>query len=532
MDSILLCRISDLKQDDGYSLDAQERFGKEYCKKNGFDLKQTFRFVETGSKSHKREKFDGMMDYIRDYVAASKNKMLQLVVEKPDRLTRNFTNREQLQFFVMTGRLVIHYYKDRRIFDRNCSPADIFTDDMMTSVSKYIALNIARESQKGMAEKAKNGWFPGHAPFGYKNIREGSANKNGRKEAKVVPDESTKKALQRIFELRALQGLSYYAIRDKILEESLLPPNRAKNFKKSTVESVLVNPFYGGKFLWKNELHEGKHELIVPVEWIRLVDGKRGKSNKPGPVGSFSYFMTCATPGCGCTVIYDPKTKTNKTNDKIRTYHYYHCCDAKRFHKEQKIKQVNVSEQRLWELFAEPIRSLSISEDLAGFVWDHITQLNQESATTTREAHEKANVRVTDLIKKEDELYEHWASGLLTKEAYARHLEKIKAEREELSAKLEALENIDNKQIERSAKSLLELCKRAESAWNKGSSDERLNLIKRVCSNFQMEGPNLRYDFKKPFRILAQIKNNGVSKSWCPGPDLNRHARLTRSSGF
>ena len=119
MDSILLCRISDLKQDDGYSLDAQERFGKEYCQKNGFTLRQTFRFVETGSKSHKREKFDGMMDYIRDYANASKNKTLNLVVEKPDRLTRNFTNREQLQFFVMTGRLVIHYYKDRRIFDRN-----------------------------------------------------------------------------------------------------------------------------------------------------------------------------------------------------------------------------------------------------------------------------------------------------------------------------------------------------------------------------------------------------------------------------
>jgi len=45
-----------------------------------------------------------------------------------------------------------HYYKDRRIFDKSCGPADIFTDDMMTSVSKYIALNIAREVDKGITK--------------------------------------------------------------------------------------------------------------------------------------------------------------------------------------------------------------------------------------------------------------------------------------------------------------------------------------------------------------------------------------------
>jgi site-specific DNA recombinase len=174
MDAIILCRISDVKQEDGFSLDAQERFGVEYCKRKQLEIRQIFRFVETGSKSNKREKFDGMLDYIRDYVGGAKDKTLHLVVEKPDRLTRNFTNREQLQFFVMTGKLVIHYYKDRKILDRNCSPADIFTDDMMTSVSKYIALNIAREAKKGMKEKAKSGWFPGHAPFGYVNIREGA----------------------------------------------------------------------------------------------------------------------------------------------------------------------------------------------------------------------------------------------------------------------------------------------------------------------------------------------------------------------
>lgn len=493
MEAILLFRISDPKQEDGFSLDVQERLGRDYCGQKNFSIKETFRMVETGSKSHKREKFDDMMDSIRQYVAAHKTKILHLVVEKPDRLTRNFTNREQLQFFVITKRLVIHYYKDRRILDHDCSPADIFTDDMMTSVSKYIALNIARESRKGMTEMCRSGWFPGRAPLGYKNIREGNVGKNGKKESKIVPDESTERVVQRIFELRALKGLSYFAIRDQIIEENkelkgkLLPEKRLKVFSKASVETVLTNPFYGGKFFWRDDWYEGKHELIVPIEWVRLVDGRRGISKKEGPVGQFSHLMTCAVPDCGCAIIYDPKTKTNKSNDNKRVYHYYHCGDSKRLHKNQKIRQVNVSEKRLWELIWEPIANISVSEKLAEQIMEEVRRLTLSSAATLKETQEATSRRISELSRKEDELYEHWMGGLLNKETYGRYLDKIRLERDEAAKKLASLENMDNALIERSTKSLLELSKRAKSIWEQSVDEQRLNLVKKVCSNLRMK---------------------------------------------
>ncbi len=116
------------------------------------------------------------MKYIECYVSDLKSSLqVRLIVEKPNCLIRNFTNREQLQKYVVSSHLEIHYYKDRRIFDSTYGPADIFIDDTMTSVSKYIGLNIAREVDKGMRQKAKNGWFPGRAPLGNKNIRDGAA---------------------------------------------------------------------------------------------------------------------------------------------------------------------------------------------------------------------------------------------------------------------------------------------------------------------------------------------------------------------
>lgn len=532
MDAIILCRISDLKQDDGYSLDAQERFGSEYCKKQHYSVRQIFRFVETGSKSHKREKFDTMMDYIRGFFENHKNKMLNLIVEKPDRLTRNFTNREQLQQFVMSGRLVIHYYKDRRILDKNCSPADIFTDDMMTSVSKYIALNIARETRKGMNEKARNGWFPGHAPMGYKNVREGVENKHGRKEAKIVIDPETNKAVLRIFELRGLFGYSYWGIRDQILKENLLPEKKAKRFAKTSVEAILQNPFYEGRFFWDGEWYQGKHEHFVPLEWIRMSQGRRGTSHKQSFIGSFSHLMTCSDPSCGSSIIYDPKTKVNKTTGDTRLYHYYHCADGKRFHKLNNQRQINVAESQIWRQMQELVTNIHLQEPMADQIMEHLVESNRQAKNSTNEIKQNSQVRIRQLIQKEDELFGLWSESLLTKDGYKKQLERIVQERNELEQKIESLENADNAQIEDRAKILLELCKRAESAWNKGSESERLALVKRVCSNFRLSGASIEFDLKIPFLKVLEFKKKADISEWCPGPELNRHARLTEAQDF
>jgi DNA invertase Pin-like site-specific DNA recombinase len=412
--AILFCRVSSIGQKDGYSLEAQERIGQDYCKAKGFNVIKLLKLAETGSKVHDRKHFDEMMRFISDYVITS-TRPLHLIVEKPDRLTRNFTNREQLQFFVMAGKLVIHFYKDRRIMDKSCSPADIFTDDIMTSVNKYVALNIARETRKGMNEKARNGWFPGHAPFGYKNVRTGSENKYGKREAKIVIDPEEKAAVLRAYELRALHSYSYRAIREEILkDEKILPKGRHKGFSKSSIERILTNKFYEGKYFWDGEWHQGKHETFVPIEWIRQVNGRRGTPNTTGPVGAFSYMLTCATPGCGCQVIYDPKTKTNKTTGESRVYHYYHCADGKFFHRTNRIPQVNVSERQLWESLSNSVGQMSLTRELAQMIASHLDEAGKNSREAASEERTQARVRLSQMVSKEDELYEHWSTGLLS----------------------------------------------------------------------------------------------------------------------
>ena len=522
--ALILCRISDQKQDDGYSLDAQERLGIEYCNKKVFNILQIFRFVETGSKSGKRQKFDGMMDFIKSQV--EKQKMdgpMMLVVEKPDRLTRNFTNREQIQFFVMMGKLEIHYYKDRRIVDKNCSPADIFTEDMMTSVSKYIALNIAREVKKGLNEKARNGWYPAHPPIGYKYTRDGVVGKHGRREARIIIDEVMKPIVYRIFELRAVKKHSYEAIGNLIRDEFPVLGSRKYKFNKSSVEKIVLHSFYGGTFEWMGNTHQGKHEVFIPPSWVEIAQSKmRGTANKPMPVGAFSYLAKCAVPECGCQIIYDPKKKVNKRNGNVREYHYYHCTDGKGIHKKLGLPQINASENKIWKQLENAVKGFSLPEQAANYIFLQFNEQERENLGAAELLHGQTKQRLEALIQKQDGLYEDMTKGLIDEEDFRRLKGKLREEILGLRLKLENNYGAEQEKVRDRLKFTLELAKNAEINWNSSTPSDRVVLLKSVLSNFSLDGVTLRYDLKKPFQLLSQIKNIATIESWCACADLNR----------
>ncbi len=522
--AFVLCRISDEKQASGYSLAAQEKYAKEYCKKYELEILKVYSFIETGSKPGKRSKFDGLMREIKSTIGKSK-KVFHLVVEKPDRLTRNFTNREQLQIFVMQGRLKIHYYKDKRIIDSSCSPAEIFTDNIMTALNKYTADNIRRESQKGMKEKAAQGIFPGRAPLGYKNIREGKENKHGRKEAKIIIDNESKDAVIRIFELRATKNMSYYAIAQKIKEERLLPPHKELNFRKQNVEKILNNIFYGGKFKWIDEIYQGNHEVFVPKEYFNLIHSVKPKKAKKRPYGTYSLLLTCGVDGCGSTVIYDPKVKTIKSTGETKEYKYYHCCDGKFFHKENKVKQVNVSEKAITNQFEQIFDEIHFTENLTSLVSEALRESHAKSIKLHKEKVSIYKEKLKNLEYKEDRVYDDHLKGLLDEEGYKRQIKRVRSERDSYTNLLSESDELICDNFFETADKLLELTKYSKSLWKLMTPTERVELVKEVTSNRELEGATLRYSLKKPFKVLSEIKNLGQFDKWCPGLDLNQHGR-------
>lgn len=523
MNAILLCRVSDLKQEDGYSLAAQEKFGLEYCEEYGFNVVDVFSFVETASKVHKRVKFNKMYDNLLGLIKKQKGKdPVILVVEKPDRLSRNLSDKELLDRHVSAGEIEIHYFKERKILNKKSTPADFFSNDVMTSLNKYMASNTGKESLKGMVQKAEEGLYPGKAPLGYVNIREGEIGKAKRKPSHIKIDESTYKGVYRMFELRSVMNLSLDSIRKTIIEENLLPINKIKTINKGSLQKILMNPFYSGKFIFQGKEYQGKHEVFIPQEWIDIAQGNTRYGGKRKPTGVFSGFFQCGNSDCGCNVIFDPKVKKIQSTGETKQYNYYHCTDGKNVHKNSNEKQINVNEDQLWIQLAKPVSEISIDEDFAKVLSEALRKTHNKMKDLHQKSIEKYKLSIIALEKEEDESADALIGKKIDQEVYDRRITKIRSEKRIIENQLALAISTVGDDFMINANKILELSNRAVLLWETRKPHEKLNFLKKILSNQVLDGVTIKYCLKKPFDVLSKMKGN---EKWCPRRDLNSYAR-------
>ena len=516
MDAVIINRISSLQQVDGYSLEAQEKHGKEYAKGKGFNLIKVWTFQETASKPEQRKKFQEVLTFIDHYNRVNPKKKLVIVVEKPDRLYRNHQDKEWCQKKYLSGLVEFHFYKDGRIFNEESSPTDIFFDDIMTSLNKYAAKNIGREALKGMRAKAESGWFPQQASFGYKNIETEEA---GRKIRIIVPNQEEAPILKLIFEMRA-EGKSFEEIRHHVLHSPLLPPHRTNKFRnKSSIEFIIKNPFYSGRFEWRGEWYQGKHELIITLVLFTAANeaGKRPTSRMNQRLGVLSNWFTCE---CGCKVTFDPKTKTVKQSAEIKTYNYYRCSNGKKIHPSYPY----LHEDKIFGQLGKAVDEITITEQLAKDIADALNETHRKAQAAVKREMDSFRDGLKKLEGSEDEVYADFRKGLLDENSYKRQIAYIRTERERFTRLLEQAQYGINDAYLVTAKKILELAKNAKTLWLTRTREEQRDFLEKILSNRVFDYPCVRYEMKKPFRILSEMAS---SSNWLRLLDSNQ-----RPSGY
>ena len=499
MEAIIINRVSDAHQKEGYSLDVQEREGRRYTDEQGFRVIRTYSFQETASKVHQRKKFDEIVAFIAARTSG-KQKALAVVAEKHDRLYRNHSNKAQLQLFVEEGKIEIHLYKERKTITKDSPPSDFLVDDMMTSVNAFTARNIGRETKKGLLGKAREGWLPGLAPFGYINVHPEHREDKNRRRGIIKPLPWGEILIPRMFELRS-QGYSYDLIRQTVLAEGLVPANRQPTFHKSLVEKILKNPFYMGEFNWGGEHHQGKHTPLISKTLWEAAQATFWAKMKPGfrvrhKSGSLSGFMKCE---CGCQVTYDPKDKPSG-----RHYDYYRCTNGKRQHQ----KLTYISEDHIFRGFQPALHAINVTEERA----DEIMDALNETEIKARRAHERhiesMKIRLQETEKTEDCLYDDLHKGLLDEQGYKRQVERVRKERQELTETIgKAHQDVTGAALI-TAKKILELARKAPDLYLRATPQERRDLLAKILSNPVLDGTTVRYELKKPFRIVSEMASS------------------------
>ena len=483
--AVIYARVSSREQErEGYSIPAQLKLLQEYARQRGLKVVREFVDVESAKNPGRRE-FGNMLRFLE-----TDEQCRVVLVEKTDRLYRNRTDALRVEQMEQERDIEIHLVKESTVIGKDSRSQVRFTHDVHVAVAKFYSENLREEVKKGMREKAEQGIYPGHAPFGYSNNRLMRG---------IDVDPKKAPAVKRIFELYASGTHSLTSLRKATRSETgfLVP--------RSYLEKMLKNRFYLGFFCWQGIEYKGVHEPIVNAALFQRVQNvftgrHKGKLRKHH--FAFAGLLSCAHDGCTVT------TELHKGK-----YVYYRCSYGR-----GKCDLPYTPESKLSDQLGSILKDIYIPEHVVTAIVNSMSA-DQGRAEAQRAAQiTSAQQRLATLRTRMDQAYEDKLDGKLDKQMWTRKMRDWHEQEIELEAALHRLETPVSAANVLTAQRTLELANRAYSLYFTRNHAERGQLLKSVLLNCTTDGLNLTPTYRKPFDLIFErAKNN----EWSGREDLN-----------
>ncbi|WP_405996495.1 recombinase family protein [Streptomyces sp. NBC_00986] len=468
-----MVRVSSKEQEqEGYSLQAQERFLSDYCERVGLGAVKSFHISETASKVDQRKTFNETMVYLK------KHQILHFVCEKVDRLLRNFKDTVMVEEWLEgndTRRL--HCPKNSLVLHKNSSSQDKFVWGMHVVVAKNYTDNLSEEVRKGQLEKIRQGWFPAAPPPGYENVLDG-----GKRVQRVVP--TVAPLVVEMFKLAKTKRFTVKSLAREMTKRGLLIDG--KPIKGDRVFRMLHNPYYVGVIRWNGKQYPGSHEPIVPVELFEQVQRTLSRSatqiqhyRKHHPL--FQGFVTCAA--CDGLLVWET----------AKGYWYGKCpkprsCSRRRF-----VRQEVIEEQLAGALSRlkapRPRLTTWLKNELEAGLR---SQLSLQEAAAEGLKQEGARIQAKLTI-----LYDDRLEGRINAGEYDLKAVSLHAQQADLARQLRSLEAEDTSYLE-TAFSFVEMTQRAADEFAKSTDGERKReLISELFDKLILNGEQLQPHYNR-----------------------------------
>jgi len=162
--ALIYARVSSKEQEkEGFSIPAQLKLMEEYATKNELQIVGEFTDSETAKKAG-RTNFLAMIERLK------KSKDIKVIlVEKTDRLTRNFQDYVLIDELIQKLDIEVHMVKEGEILSQQAKSHTKLIHGIKVVLAKNFIDNLSEETSKGMSEKAAQGNWPSKAPYGYLN---------------------------------------------------------------------------------------------------------------------------------------------------------------------------------------------------------------------------------------------------------------------------------------------------------------------------------------------------------------------------
>jgi DNA invertase Pin-like site-specific DNA recombinase len=253
--AVVYCRVSDSGQLAGSSLEVQKEFCKKWAKEHDYKVVHYFKDeAKTGTKMVGRDDLENLIIYCQD----KKNIDAVLTIDS-DRIARN-----EYDYFYIKNELkkagTNYIAVNQPIMDG--SPEGQLMEGVLTSINAFYSRLTGKKVKHTLEKKCNEGIYPGWATLGYKNVNTGTIEKPIRV---IKIDDEKAQLVKRIFELFAT---GRYSLDELVIETEKegLTSKKGKKLCRTTIDSMLKNIFYIGKFKYSGKIWQGKHTPLISKE--------------------------------------------------------------------------------------------------------------------------------------------------------------------------------------------------------------------------------------------------------------------------
>ncbi len=250
-------RYSSHAQDDGFSIEAQEKAIRKYAEDNNLDLQHFYIDKAKSGTNAKRDEFQRMIEDSHKHIFEV------CIVHKFDRFARNRYDSILNKFALKKNNVTLISVTE----NFNDSPEGVLMESMVEGFAEYYSKNLSREVTKGLDIVASQGLHTGGTPpLGYDVV-----------DRKLAINEAEAEIVRLIFD-RYANGFTYNSIAAELNDKGY-KTKVGRDFTGASFNSILQQRKYIGEYVYNRRVSKGmdgsvnSHKNKSEEDIIRIPNG-------------------------------------------------------------------------------------------------------------------------------------------------------------------------------------------------------------------------------------------------------------------
>jgi site-specific DNA recombinase len=250
----IYARVSSDRQKEQHTIASQTAALKEYARKVGFTVPETWVFEDEGYSGSTLVRPG--LERLRDLTV--EGQLESILVYSPDRLSRKYAYQVLLTEEFSRHGVEVIYLKS----PQTQSPEDQLVVQFQGMIAEYERAQIAERCRRGKRHRAQEGSVNvlSGAPYGYRYVKK---TENSSAYYQVIDNEAD--TVRTVYRLYTRKGMSINAIARWLNQKRIPTRRRTSRWERSTVWAMLQNPAYIGKACYGKTRTRERKKVTRPL---------------------------------------------------------------------------------------------------------------------------------------------------------------------------------------------------------------------------------------------------------------------------